>query len=217
MKANKIYRLLDGFFVNKGGTADLLIYFEIESRPLDTIFIVFRGWDFFVPILIVLLNKEKSFMFKEKKEVIEFCSLVEKDIPKLYSLMEPEMRQGRLLPRSIKDIIGITKSIGVLRYNGVIAGTIGLVPYGPWAEIIMWWVNVKYRGRSFSSQLLHAAINEAKTKLFESVFLCTTSVRINDYLLLNGFSKIHKDNVPKEKWQGYPEGRDAQVFITRLL
>ena len=118
--------------------------------------------------------------------------------------------------RSLEELAAISEQMRVVKINGSVFGTYGLVPYGQSVELILFWVNPDYRGISIGSKVLELAIREANCLGFEFIFACTTSDKVKRIFERFSFVEVTRNDVPAEKWIGYSVDRKPWVLKRTL-
>ena len=113
--------------------------------------------------------------------------------------------EGFLLPRSENEIQSVlSHAFGVFIEGRYLAGIGALLPYNEagMGEIASLYTVTRFSKEGVGGHLVSHALKEASRAGFERVFACTTSQRVEQFFLRQGFRSVSVDEVPKEKWQG---------------
>jgi N-acetylglutamate synthase-like GNAT family acetyltransferase len=82
-------------------------------------------------------------------------------------------------------------------------------------EIGSLYTLTRFLGEGVGAHLVNFALECAAEQGFPYVFACTTSERVQTFFERHGFRVVGPDEIPREKWQGYPEERRARVRCVR--
>ncbi len=120
-----------------------------------------------------------------------------KDIPSMQKLIEPEVKEGIILPRSDDEVATNIRSYFVAKENEKIIGFVALHIHSPnLAEIRSLIVDRNYRGRGIGKNLIKNCIKEAKKLLVKKLFTLTYEKNFFEKI---GFKEIAKELLPEHK------------------
>ncbi|MBW2360127.1 MAG: GNAT family N-acetyltransferase [Deltaproteobacteria bacterium] len=122
--------------------------------------------------------------------------------------------EGYLAPRGPEAVEQVLASaLGAFVAGAHLAGIGALVEYpaAAAAEIASLYTLTRFVGEGVGGHLVAAALERARDRGFASVFACTTSERVVDFFVRNGFRRATDAEVPAEKWETYDPERRASV------
>ena len=83
------------------------------------------------------------------------------------------------------------------------------------SEIASLYTLTRYLGGGIGGHLIRFGVERAAAAGRRFVFACTTSERVVAFFEANGFREVGADEVPAEKWQGYPPDRRERLRCLR--
>ena len=126
------------------------------------------------------------------------------------SLLSQGVAEGYLAPRSEAEIDELlSHGFGVFIEGRYLAGVGSLRPYPRtgFGEIAGLYTVTRFAGEGVGGHLIRFALGRAREAGLSRVFACTTSERVARFFVRNGFEPLAPDELPEEKWRGYPEER----------
>jgi len=126
---------------------------------------------------------------------------------------------GYLVPRdsATRDVV-LAHGVGLFIEGRYLAGIGAILPHSAEraAEIASLYALTRYAGEGVGSQIVRYAIERARREGLAYLFACTTSERVEEFFLRNGFRAVGPEGVPKAKWESYDPERRAQVRCLRI-
>lgn len=134
------------------------------------------------------------------------------DAPALHALVAHYAELGVLLPRSEAEIRAAIDRFRVLEKQGKLLGCVALEEYGPdLAEIRSLAVDPEIRGRGLGTQLVRAAVAEARRRKIARVFAVT---HVPDFFVRQGFAATSRWALPEKiarDCSGCPHNRTCKL------
>ena len=133
-------------------------------------------------------------------------------------LIERGVSEGYLVPRAPEELEAIlANAFGVFVEGRYLAGVGALLPRVDerCGEIGSLYTLTRFLGEGVGGHLVSFAIECAADQGFAYVFACTTSDRVVQFFERHGFRRVEGDQVPADKWAGYPAERRARVRCLR--
>lgn len=126
--------------------------------------------------------------------------------------------EGYLAPRGPEAVERVLASaLGAFVEGAHLAGIGALVehPDASAAEIASLYTLTRFMGEGVGAYLVSSALDRARERGFDYVFACTTSERVVEFFLRNGFRRATDGDVPPAKWDTYDRARRAKVTCVR--
>ena len=121
------------------------------------------------------------------------------DIDALYSLLEPRMRAGTILPRTLEEIAANLRDFFLYEREGVILGACSLAyGAGQMAEVRSLVVAKPHAGSGIGTALVQACIDDALALGYRWIFALTYVVPLFQKL---GFRVIDRSELPEKIWK----------------
>lgn len=133
-------------------------------------------------------------------------------------LIQRGVAEGYLVARTPDQLEEIlANAFGVFVEGRYLAGLGALLPHPGSAcgEISSLYTLTRFMGAGVGGYLVSFAVEYAGESGFEYVFACTTSPTVVAFFERHGFREVGPDEIPAEKWSGYPEERRARVHCMR--
>ncbi len=128
---------------------------------------------------------------------IEFDKATLKDIEAMQKIVEPEVQNGIILPRTNDEIATNIRSYTLAFEDGVLVGFAALHIHTSYlAEIRSLIVHEQYRGRKIGEQLIQKLLKEAESLGVQKVLVLTYKQSFFERL---GFYEIPKESLPEHK------------------
>ena len=129
--------------------------------------------------------------------MIKYLKPTLEDIPKMQKLIEPEVKEGIILPRSDDEVATNIRSYFTAKDNDKLIGFTALHIHSQnLAEIRSLIVDRAYRGKGIGKELIKQAILEAKSLKVKKIFTLTYEKGFFEKM---GFSEIAKELLPEHK------------------
>jgi len=133
-------------------------------------------------------------------------------------LIQRGVAEGYLVartPEQLEDILA--NAFGVFVEGRYLAGLGALLPHPASAsgEISSLYTLTRFLGAGVGGHLVSFALECAAESGFAYVFACTTSERVVEFFERHGFRRASHEEIPAEKWSGYPAERRARVHCLR--
>lgn len=118
-------------------------------------------------------------------------------------------------PAQLEEILA--NAFGVFVEGRYLAGIGALLPHPSTGcgEISSLYTLTRFLGEGVGGHLVSFALECAAESGFAYVFACTTSTRVMAFFERHGFRAVTPEEIPAEKWAGYPEERRARVRCMR--
>jgi N-acetylglutamate synthase-like GNAT family acetyltransferase len=126
--------------------------------------------------------------------------------------------EGYLAPREPEDVERVLASaLGAFVEAAHLAGIGALIEHSEAAagEIASLYTLTRFVGEGIGGHLVAAALERARDRGYAYVFACTTSERVVEFFVRNGFRRASDAEVPAEKWETYDPERRARVMCVR--
>ncbi len=134
---------------------------------------------------------------KESEFVIRKATV--KDVKLIHSLIQPFVREGKLLPRSLGELYSRVRDFYVCVADGRIVGCCGLrVMWDDLAEIFSLAVSKPMQNRGIGRKLVEACIDEARRLELSRVFVLTYEQHLFEKM---GFRVVNKSIFPQKIWE----------------
>jgi amino-acid N-acetyltransferase len=133
-------------------------------------------------------------------------------------LIRRGVEEGYLVERSPEQLEEIlANAFGVFVEGRYLAGVGALLPHpgSSCGEIGSLYTLTRFVGEGVGGHLVSFALECAAEMGFAYVFACTTSERVQVFFERQGFRVVGADDIPAEKWRGYPPDRRARVRCLR--
>ncbi len=129
--------------------------------------------------------------------MIKYLKPTLEDIPKMQKLIEPEVKEGIILPRSDDEVATNIRSYFTAKDDDKLIGFTALHIHSQnLAEIRSLIVDRAYRGKGIGKELIKQAILEAKILKVKKIFTLTYEKGFFEKM---GFSEIAKELLPEHK------------------
>jgi N-acetylglutamate synthase-like GNAT family acetyltransferase len=128
------------------------------------------------------------------------------------------VEEGYLAPRTPEEIDHVLgHAYGLFVEGRFLAGIGSLLPAdgGRAGEIASLYTLTRFLGEGVGGSLISHVLDRGKRDGFSYLFACTTSERVERFFERHGFRRVSPDEIPSEKWQGYPTERRASVRCLR--
>jgi len=120
------------------------------------------------------------------------------DAPALQALIDSFAAEGLMLPRTLAELYENLRDFIVYESNGEVLGCVALhIIWGDLAEVKSLAVSQKLHGRGVGSDLVNAALEQARELGIPRVFALTFRSSFFERL---GFVKIEKHELPQKIW-----------------
>jgi N-acetylglutamate synthase-like GNAT family acetyltransferase len=125
--------------------------------------------------------------------------------------------EGFLAPRPPEEVEEVlVNGFGAYVEGLHLAGIGALLHHGcEGSEIASLYTLTRYLGGGIGGHLIRFGVERAAAAGRRYVFACTTSERVVAFFEANGFREVGADEVPAEKWQGYPPDRRERLRCLR--
>ena len=121
------------------------------------------------------------------------------DVPAIVEVVNENVRQGHLLPRSEANIRTTLESWVVATVNGRVVGIGSLVEMSPvLVEVRSLAVLPAYRAYGIGGRVVRGLVAQARRRGFPTVFALTRAVSFFERL---GFSVTDKERFPEKVWR----------------
>ena len=128
---------------------------------------------------------------------MEFVKPTLRDIDEMIALVEPEVKQGIILPRSEEEIAHTIRTYFVAKDDERIIGFCALHIYSPsLAEVRSLIVKEEYRSQGIGKRLVELLLEEGKRLGIKEVLTLTYQEKFFKSL---GFGVIEKEQIPNPK------------------
>lgn len=135
------------------------------------------------------------------------------DVPGIYALIQPKIKAGQLLPRSIEQLEHDIQQFSVIERDGVIIGCAALKRLDQDnCELACLAVNDYFNNNGHGKTMLEHIACRAYKEKFKTMYALST--QSEHWFLENGFVKSSPDNLPKSRV--YDRKRSAEVFARRI-
>ncbi len=129
--------------------------------------------------------------------MIKYSKPTLEDIPKMQKLIEPEVKEGIILPRSDDEVATNIRSYFTAKNDDKLIGFTALHIHSQnLAEIRSLIVDRAYRGKGVGKELIKQAVLEAKSLKVKKIFTLTYEKGFFEKM---GFSEIAKELLPEHK------------------
>ncbi len=129
--------------------------------------------------------------------MIKYLKPTLEDIPKMQKLIEPEVKEGIILPRSDDEVATNIRSYFIARDDNKLIGFTALHIHSQnLAEIRSLIVDKNYRGKGIGKELIKQTILEAKKLKVKKIFTLTYEKIFFEKM---GFREIAKELLPEHK------------------
>ncbi len=129
--------------------------------------------------------------------MIKYSKPTLEDIPKMQKLIEPEVKEGIILPRSDDEVATNIRSYFTAKDDDKLIGFTALHIHSQnLAEIRSLIVDRNYRGKGVGKELIKQAVLEAKSLKVKKIFTLTYEKGFFEKM---GFSEIAKELLPEHK------------------
>ncbi len=134
---------------------------------------------------------------KENELIVRKATV--KDVKQIYSLIQPFVREGKLLPRSLGELYSRVRDFYVGVIDGKVVGCCGLrVMWDDLAEIFSLAVSKPMQNRGIGRRLIGACIDEARKLEISRVFVLTYEQHLFERM---GFKVVDKNIFPQKIWE----------------
>jgi N-acetylglutamate synthase-like GNAT family acetyltransferase len=165
-----------------------------------------------------LFTFEGSGTFFARERYLDVRRLALDEFDAAERLVQRGVEEGYLAPRGPEQLETVlANAFGVFVEGRYLAGIGALLPWGAGScgEIGSLYTLTRFLGEGVGGHLVRFALAAAAEQGLPYVFACTTSSRVQAFFERLGFRAVGQDEIPKEKWQGYPEERRSQVRCLR--
>ncbi|HLS50779.1 MAG TPA: amino-acid N-acetyltransferase [Burkholderiaceae bacterium] len=138
------------------------------------------------------------------------------DVGAILQLIEPLEADGTLVPRGRAVVEREVELFTVLEHDGVIYGSVAVVPYleDDMAEMACLIVHPEWQGEGDGELLLRHAESKARAIGAKRLFVLTT--RTSHWFLKRGFVQGGVADLPKVRQAQYNRSRNSHILIKRL-
>jgi len=153
-----------------------------------------------------------TFFTRERAPLVR--TLVLDDFDAANDLIGHGVREGYLVERSPAELEGVlTNGFGLFIEGRYLAGIGALIPHESEqvGEIASLYTLTRFLGEGVGGHLVRFALSRARAAGYRFVFACTTSERVESFFLRQGFEQAQPDQIPADKWKGYPPERRGQL------
>jgi len=125
--------------------------------------------------------------------------------------------EGFLAPRPPEEVEEVlVNGFGAFVEGVHLAGIGALLHHGrDVGEIASLYTLTRYIGGGIGGHLIRFAVERAVAAGRRFVFACTTSERVVAFFEGHGFREVGADEIPGEKWEGYPPDRRERLRCVR--
>jgi N-acetylglutamate synthase-like GNAT family acetyltransferase len=134
-------------------------------------------------------------------------------------LIKRGVSEGFLLNRSDAAVDAVlAHGFGAFVENRHLAGIGALLPGGDGVsgEIASLYALTRFLGEGVGASLVQWGVAEARRLGLAYAFACTTSERVGQFFVRQGFREVSQDRVPDRRWLGYDPERRMQVRCFRM-
>ncbi len=127
--------------------------------------------------------------------------------------------EGYLLNRSETAVDAVlAHGFGAFVENHHLAGIGALLPGGDGisGEIASLYALTRFLGEGVGVSIAQYGVAEARRLGLAYVFACTTSERVGQFFVRQGFREVPQDQLPDRRWLGYDPERRMQVRCFRM-
>jgi N-acetylglutamate synthase-like GNAT family acetyltransferase len=153
-----------------------------------------------------------TFFTRERAPLVR--TLMVDDFDPAHDLVRNGVEEGYLVERSASELeVVLSNGFGVFIEGRYLAGIGALIPHEAEqvGEIASLYTLTRFLGEGVGGHLVRFALERAQELGYRFVFACTTSERVEGFFLRHGFRTAAPDEIPAEKWKGYPHERRPQV------
>ncbi|MDR0448442.1 MAG: amino-acid N-acetyltransferase [Treponema sp.] len=136
------------------------------------------------------------------------------DIPDILRIMEPLMRQGILIRRSVEDIQEKKEDYWVFGIDGQAHACGALHKWEKQGEIAAIAVDGAYADMGLGSRIVRFLVNQASKESLSRVFVLTT--QSHDWFETLGFTESTPETLPEERRKFYNPERNSKVYVLEL-
>jgi amino-acid N-acetyltransferase len=136
------------------------------------------------------------------------------DIPDVLRIMEPLMRQGVLVRRTMEEIQEKKEDYCVFGIDGKAHASGALHIWEDQGEIAALAVDSAYADMGLGSRMVRFLIQRARKKNIRRVFVLTTKTQ--DWFEALGFTESDPDSLPETRQKTYNSGRNSKIFALEL-
>ncbi|MDR1307960.1 MAG: amino-acid N-acetyltransferase [Treponema sp.] len=137
-----------------------------------------------------------------------------RDIPDVLRIMEPLMRQGVLVRRTMEDIQEKKEDYYVFGIDGKAHASGALHIWEDQGEIAALAVDSAYADMGLGSRMVRYFIGKASREGLRRVFVLTT--KTEDWFLTLGFTEGDPESLPEARRRTYNSERNSKVFALEL-
>ena len=138
-----------------------------------------------------------------------------RDIPEVLRLMEPLMKKGILLRRSVEQILEKKNDYAVFEIDGSIHACAALFDWGEdQGEIAAVATDPLYTDLGLGRRIVGYFIDKARKNHMKRVFALTTTT--HDWFEALGFKEAPVESLPQQKQKVYDRKRNSKVFALDL-
>ena len=119
-------------------------------------------------------------------------------VAETYAALQADMATGAIKPRTLEEFEEIAGHVDVFFDDDQLVATVGVLPYGEYGELSMFWVAPCYRQLHLSQKLIAHAFYLAALRSYQFLFACTVVPRVRQVFLLAGFDEVSPACVPAE-------------------
>jgi N-acetylglutamate synthase-like GNAT family acetyltransferase len=134
-------------------------------------------------------------------------------------LIRRGVSEGYLLNRNEAAVDAVlAHGFGAFVEDRHLAGIGALLPGGDdvSGEIASLYALTRFLGEGVGVSLVHYGVAEARRLGLAYVFACTTSERVAQFFVRQGFREVAQDQLPDRRWLGYDPERRMQVRCFRM-
>ena len=165
-----------------------------------------------------LFTFEGSGTFFARDRYLDVHRLALDEFDTAHDLVRRGVAEGYLVEREPSELDRVlANAFGVFVEGRYLAGLGALLPAASATagEICSLYTLTRFLGEGVGGHLVSFALECAAESGFEYVFACTTSERVEAFFARHGFRTVSPDEIPKEKWDGYPPERRPRVICVR--
>lgn len=139
------------------------------------------------------------------------------DAEYMYSALALYREDRSILRRSKKEFDSLMPGYRVFKTEGFIVAGADILPYPDHeaCEVVVFTIHEQWRSNKLKKHILNVVRAMARDN-YKYMFACGEKSRSNKMFLHYGFRQVSKEDVPPEKWIGYPKWRDPWVVRMEL-
>lgn len=154
-----------------------------------------------------------------RKRYMKVRALGVDDFDAADDLIKRGVSEGYLLDRNEAAVDAVlAHGFGAFVEDRHLAGIGALLPGGDGAsgEIASLYTLTRFLGEGVGISLVQYGVAEARRLGLAYVFACTTSERVGQFFVRQGFCEVPQDQLPDRRWLGYDPERRMKVRCFRM-